>query len=131
MSKAIETKNTKKVTAKNKGARIVKFKFKNYEVRGGDLSFFYGDHETPDSNYHFQDGGVYEAPYSVAEHIHFNTSYPIHHYKQDDNGKYVQRVGETVQRYGIIPMNFIFEKEEPSNLVTVEYTNSAQHSLSL
>ena len=108
-----ETKQLKKIEPKNNGAKIVKFKFKNYEARGGDLKFFYGDKDTPDKNYHFQDGGVYEAPYSVAEHIHFNTSYPVHKHKQDENGKFVVRVGETVQRYGIIPINFIFQKEEP------------------
>ncbi len=130
MAKQTET-TPKKITAKNRGARIVKFKFKNYEIRGGDLSFFYGDHETPDANYHFEDGGIYEAPYSVAEHLHFNTSYPVHRHKQDDTGRYVVRVGEMVQRYGVIPMNFIFEKEEPSNLVTIENVGSAMHNLSI
>ncbi len=128
---AKKTETIKKTIAKNNGSKIVKFKFKNYEVRGGDLKFFYGDQDTPDSNYHFRDGGVYEAPYSVAEHIHFNTSYPVHQHKQDENGRYTVRVGETVQRYGIIPMNFIFQKEEPSNLVTVESVNTGYQNMSI
>ena len=123
--------DTKKIIAKNNGAKIVKFKFKNYEVRGGDLSFFYVDDETPDASYHFKDGGIYEAPYSVAEHLHFNTSYPVHSHKQDEDGKFVVRVGETVQRYGIIPINFIFNKEEPSNLVTVESLGSGYQNMSI
>jgi len=126
-----KSEDTKKVIAKNNGAKIVKFKFKNYEVRGGDLSFFYGDDETPDASYHFKDGGIYEAPYSVAEHLHFNTSYPVHRHKQDEDGKFVVRVGETVQRYGIIPINFIFNKEEPSNLVTVESLGSGYQNMSI
>lgn len=121
----------KKVTAKNNGSKLVKFKFKNYEVRGGDLTFFYGDEDTPDASYHFQDGGIYEAPYSVAEKIHYNTSYPVHRYKQDEDGKFVVRVGETVQRYGIIPINFMFQREEPSNLVTVESLSTGYQNMSV
>lgn len=131
MAKHNDSPKPKKVVAKNNGSRLVKFVFKNYEVRGGDLSFFYGDHETPDANYHFKDGFEYEAPYSVAEHIHFNTNYPVHHYKQDENGRYIVRVGEKVQRYGIIPTNFIFNKKEPSNLVTVENLGTGFQNLSI
>lgn len=126
-----KTRETKRIEAKNNGSKIVNFMFKNYEVRGGDLKFSYLDHETPLNHYRFFDGQKHSAPYSVAKHIHFNTSYPVHQHKQDENGKYIIRVGEMTQRYGIIPLDFIFDQQEQSTLVTVERMNSGLHQLSV
>lgn len=131
MSKRSEESTTKRVTAKKNGSELVKFIFKNYQLEGGDVRFFYGDEDTPDASYHFLDGEQYEAPYSVAEHLAFNTTYPMHHYQMDDNNRHIQSVGKKIQRYGIIPLNFIFKKTPPSNLVTVERVSPYMQQLSL
>ncbi len=125
------TENQSKVTAKNNGSELVKFIFKNYQLEGGDVRFFYGDHETPAQSYHFFDGEQYEAPYSVAEHLAFNTSYPIHHYMVDENNRHVSSVGKRVSRYGIVPLNFIFKKSERPSLVTVETVRQSNLQISL
>lgn len=131
MSKNKQLSTTRKIEAKNNGSELVKFIFKNFELEGGDLRFFYGDSETPSKSYHFLDGEQYEAPYSVAEHLAFNTSYPVHNYQMDENNRHIQSIGKRVQRYGVIPLNFIFKKTPPSNLVTVQRVNPAMSSLSL
>lgn len=124
-------RETKRIEAKNNGSKMVEFIFKNYEVRGGDLKFSFLDHETPLNHYHFFDGQKHTAPYSVAEHLHYNTSYPVHRHKQNDDGKYVVKVGEMIQRYGIIPLDFIFKRPEQSNITTVEKVNLGLQQLSV
>lgn len=131
MSKNTRLEKIKKIEAKNNGSELVRFIFKNFELEGGDIRFFYGDQETPAKSYHFIDGEQCEAPYSVAEHLAFNTSYPMHHYQMDENNRHIQAIGKRVQRYGVIPLNFIFKKTPPSNLVTVQRVNPSMSALSL
>ena len=104
-----------------KDTKMVKGMFKNHEIQGGNVKFFFKKYkEVPVGNYDFTDGEVYTIPYMDAEHINTNCAYPVHEYYRNDENKTQSRIGSKIQRFSFVPLDFVSEDIEPSRIITVE-----------
>lgn len=105
-----------------KDLRMVKGMFKNTELPGAPLSFtFLKYKEVPVKTYTFEDGGTYEVPYMIANHINNNCWYPVYKTFDDGDGKFRQKIGQKVQRFSFIPLDFMEELDTSNDILTVEH----------
>lgn len=99
----------------------VKGIFRFYEVPGGTLSFIkggeYGDERI--DRYVLTDGHVCTVPLGVAKHLNKNGWYPVHAYRQEEDGKPSMMIGKKVRRFGFQSLDFIDESdfEDQSNVI--------------
>lgn len=92
---------------KAKDHEKVRGKFRFYEVPGGRLEFVYFKYKgDPLDAYKMDDGGVYEVPRMVANHLNESGAYPVHAYSQDEYGKPIPIIGKTIRRYGFHSLEF-------------------------
>lgn len=97
----------KRQAAREEDSRLVTGRFKNLEVKGGDLTFpFRLYKEDPYRTYHFEDGKVYTVPYGVAKHIKEMTKVKKHAFLVDKDGKKIVGVGSHEERFEFIPTEF-------------------------
>jgi hypothetical protein len=111
MVEATEKKETKKVNLKylhDKDMQIVKGIFRFYECPGATLSFVYKAYKGDEvERYDLTDGQVCSIPLGVARHLNKSGRYPIHAYKQNENGTASQYIGKKVARYGFQSLEFV------------------------
>jgi|SRR3990167_1095307 len=107
-----------------KDEQKVRGKFIYHEVPGGTVKFPFKKWKGDTLQFYtLRDGEIYTLPLGVAKHLNKNCSYPIHHYTQDESGKYSQRIGQTVRRMSFQSLEFIDNEDlEPvgSAILTVE-----------
>lgn len=94
---------------RDKDREPVKGIFRFYEIPGGSMSFNFRMYkDDPIERFDMMDGGIYTIPLGVAKHLNRNGWYPIHVFKQDEEGKpYTQQVGKKVRRFGFQSLEFI------------------------
>lgn len=106
MSKPVELKNLNYLRERDN--KMVRGIFKNFETRGGELSFVFRKYQgDPIKKYKLVDGQVYTIPLGVAKHLNSNCSYPIHHYASDENGLPVMQIQKNVSRFGFQSLEFM------------------------
>lgn len=118
-SKEIADKYKKQM---QKDLRMVKGMFKNSELPGAPLTFgFLKYKEVPAKTYTFEDGGTYEVPYMIAQHINNSCWYPVYKTFEEGDGRFRQKVGQKVQRFSFIPLDFMEDLDTSNNIITVEH----------
>lgn len=117
---------------REKAKQKVRGKFIYHEVPGGAFEFCYGPIYKGDETekYILTDGGVYELPLGVAQHLNKNVAYPEYGYipTQGDNDAMVggyspnqgMRVKAMVRRVSFQSLEFLDIEDMPSNIVKVE-----------
>ena len=130
MSVTPETKKTTEVEKpqapnlrfqRDRDRELVKGIFKNFEQRGGTLSFctkFYK--EDPVEKWELTDEMVYSLPRCVARHIRTNMWYPIHAHAVDANGKNTVKIGQKIRRADFQSLEFSDLDEVQPQIITVE-----------
>lgn len=106
-----KSKETPKVNLKyerDKEREMVRGIFRFHEVPGGSMSFVYKKYkEDPVERYDFLDGQIYTVPLGVARHLNKTGKYPVHAYRQNENGQASQYIGSRVSRYGFQSLEFV------------------------
>lgn len=93
---------------RDKDREMVKGIFKFYEVPGGTMSFsikLYKEDQV--ESYELVDGEIYTLPLGVARHLNKNGWYPVHAYRQTENGTPYAHIGKKVRRFGFQSLEFI------------------------
>lgn len=93
-----------------KDREIVRGIFRFHEVPGGTMSFVFKKYKKDDvAKYTLVDGQVYSLPLGVAKHLNKNCWYPVHEYKMDDQGKFMNqyRIGKKVRRCSFQSLDFV------------------------
>jgi len=110
---------------RDKEKELVKGIFRFYEVPGGEMAFNYKKYKGDKvEKYVLLDGHVYSIPLGVARHLNKNGSYPVHKYMQDENGKYIAKIGEKVNRFSFQSLEFMDIDDLPNRadeIITVEH----------
>ena len=65
--------------------KIVKGIFKNLECPGTMLTFSFRKYKEPIKTYYLMDGGKYDLPIEVVEHLNTNCGYKQHEWKLQNN----------------------------------------------
>ena len=108
-----ETKSEKKKSVnlkyqRDKDREMVKGIFRFYEVPGGTMSFVYRQYKEDEvERYDLEDGKIYSIPLGVARHLNKNCWYPVHAYKQNENGGKDMLIGQKVRRCGFQSLEFV------------------------
>lgn len=120
-AKPAEKKKANIKYLRDKDRELVKGIFVNHEKSGAPLKFvYYGYEGDPIEKYTLEDGHVYSLPLGVARHINTNTSYPVHAYTTDENGKPVSKIGKKIRRFSFQSLEFTDIEGVPTDLVTIE-----------
>lgn len=85
---------------------IVRAKFRFHDRPGSEMRFMYKKHSGKIESHRFQDGGVYDVPRGVAEHINKNCWQPTHEYIWKEDNSAQQQVTGRVQRAEFQPVGF-------------------------
>lgn len=117
---------------REKAKQKVRGKFIYHEVPGGVFEFCFGPIYKGDETekYTLTDGGVYELPLGVAQHLNKNVAYPEYGYipaqggDQALQGGYApnqgMKVKAMVRRVSFQSLEFLDIEDMPSNIVKVE-----------
>lgn len=120
---------------REKSKQKVRGKFIYHEVPGGAFEFCYGPIYKGDETekYILTDGGVYELPLGVAQHLNKNVAYPEYGYIPAEGGngdaliggvnnmsQQGMRVKAMVRRVSFQSLEFLDIEDMPSNIVKVE-----------
>lgn len=93
---------------KAKDREPVKGIFRFHEVPGGSMSFNYKKYKgEPVERFDLKDGEVYTIPLGVAKHLNKNGWYPVHSYRQNENGASSMMVGKKVRRFSFQSLEFV------------------------
>lgn len=97
--------------------RFIKGIFKNIECPGTMLSFPFRMYKEPVKNYYLMDGGEYELPIEVVEHLNNNCAYKEHAWKLKGRDKLIKMDGtknedskevkQTTSRFMFQPLEYV------------------------
>lgn len=103
-----------------KERKIVKGIFKYIECPGGIFSFPFRIYKEPIKTYHLLDGGTYELPIEVVDHLNNNCCYKFTKWVASTGEetlgvpvnapgqlKYKKEIGQVIQRVMFQPMNIL------------------------
>lgn len=90
----------------------IRGRFNYHELPGGILEFPFRAYAQDDVEiYSLKDGEIYELPRGVVRHLNKNVWYPVHKYEQDEEGKFLQKVGSKFQRCSFQSLEFFDEED--------------------
>ena len=108
--------NPKLKAMREKDREPVKGIFRFYELPGGTLDFVFNKYaEDPIERFSLKDGHIATIPLGVAKHLNKNGWYPVHQYRQEEDGNPSIMIGKKMRRFGFQSLDFIDETDFDSN----------------
>ena len=99
---------------RDKDRELVKGIFRFHECPGGEMSFVFKAYKGDKiEKYTVVDGQVHSVPLGVAKHLNNNGWYPVHGFKQNEQGGPHVTIGRKVKRFSFQSLEFVDLDDQP------------------